>query len=60
MVKSKVWYARNETRLDKSGIILRFCEIVRLPSPKPTLTLSFNLGQNVGLGEGQVGSFPET
>ena len=30
------------------------------PSPKPTLTLTSHLGQNVGLGEGQVGSFPET
>ena len=30
------------------------------PSPKPTLTLSSYLGQNVGLGEGWVGSFPET
>ena len=26
------------------------------PSPKPTLTLTSHLGQNVGLGEGQVGS----
>ena len=31
-----------------------------LPSPKPTLTLTSHLGQNVGLGEGQVGSFPQT
>ena len=30
------------------------------PSPKPTLTLASYLGQNVGFGEGQVGSFPET
>ena len=29
------------------------------PSPKPTLTLTSHLGQNVGLGE-EVGSFPET
>ena len=28
------------------------------PSPKPTLTLTSNLGQNVSLGEEQVGSFP--
>ena len=28
-------------------------------SPKPTLTLSSHLGQNVGLGERYVGSFPE-
>ena len=27
------------------------------PSPKPTLTLTSHLGQNVGLREGQVGSF---
>ena len=30
------------------------------PSPKSTLTLTSHLGQNVGLGEGQVGSFPKT
>ena len=29
------------------------------PSPKPTLTLPYHSGQNVGLGEGKVGSFPE-
>ena len=30
------------------------------PSPKPTLTLTSHLRQNVGLREGQVGSFSET
>ena len=31
------------------------------PSPKPTLMLTSHLGKNnVDLGEGQVGSFPET
>ena len=30
------------------------------PSPTPTSTLTFHLGQNVGLREGYVGSFPET
>ena len=30
------------------------------PSHKPTSTLNSNLGQNVGLGEEYVGSFPET
>ena len=30
------------------------------PSPNPTLTLTSHLGQNVGLGEGYVSSFPET
>ena len=29
------------------------------PSPKPTLILTSHLRENVGLGEGQVGSFPE-
>ena len=29
------------------------------PSPKQTLTLTSHLGQNVGLGERQVGSFPD-
>ena len=30
------------------------------PSPKPTLTPTAHLKQNVGLGEGYVGCFPET
>ena len=30
------------------------------PSPKPTLTLFSHLGQNVGVEEGSVGTFPET
>ena len=30
------------------------------PSPKPTLTLTSHLGQNVCVGEGKVGIFPET
>ena len=29
-------------------------------SPRPTLTLTSHLGQNFGLGEESVGSFPET
>ena len=37
-----------------------FWETTHLPLPKPTLTLTSHLGQNVGLGEGQVGSFPAT
>ena len=32
--------------------ILRFWETAHLPSPKPTLTLTSYLEQNVGLGEG--------
>ena len=30
------------------------------PSPKPPLTLTSHLGENVALGEGWVGSFLET
>ena len=30
------------------------------PTPEPTSTITFHLGQNDGLGEGKVGSFPET
>ena len=30
------------------------------PSPKPISTLTSQIGQNVGLGEEQVASFPET
>ena len=31
----------------------------RYPSPQPTLTFTSHFWQNVGLGEGEVGSFPE-
>ena len=31
---------------------LRFWELPTYPFPKPTLTLTSHLGQNVGLGEG--------
>ena len=40
--------------------IIRFWETATYPSPKSKLTLSSYLGQNVGLGEGYVGTFPET
>ena len=36
---------------------------VKLPiysSPKPALSLTSHIGQNVGLGEGLVGGFPKT
>ena len=33
----------------------------KLPTyPSPKRTLTFHFGQNVSLGEGEVGSFPET
>ena len=35
-------------------------KVLPYPSHKPTLTLTSHLGQNVGLGEGWVVSFPET
>ena len=41
-------------------IIIVFWETAPYPSPKPTLTLNSHLRQNVGLGEGGGGSFPET
>ena len=34
-------------------------KLLTYPSPTPTSTLTFHLGQNVGLGEGWVDSFPE-
>ena len=43
-----------------SRINLGVWETVHLPSPKLTLTLTSHFGQNDGLGEGWVGSFPET
>ena len=39
---------------------LGFWETAHYPSPKLTLTLTSYLGQNDGLGKGQVGSLPET
>ena len=37
-----------------------FGSISTYPSPKSAITLVSHLGQNVGLGEGSVGSFLET
>ena len=42
------------------GSLYVFGKLPIYPSPKPILTLTSHLGQNVGLGEGWVGSFPET
>ena len=33
-------------------IIIRFWKLPTFPSPKPTLTLTYHLGKNVGLGKG--------
>ena len=41
-------------------IITRLWETAHLLSLKSILTLTSQLGQNVGLGEGKVGSFPQT
>ena len=44
-----------------SGVQFRFLgNCAPTPTPKSTLTLTSHLEQNVGLGEGLVGSFPET
>ena len=41
-------------------VIARVRMIPTYPSPKSTLALTSHLGQNVSLGEGLEGSFPET
>ena len=41
------------------GLLHVFGKLPTYPSPKPILTLTSHSGQNVRLGEGQVGSFPE-
>ena len=46
-------YANNNRSLHISGKLLSY------PSPKLTLTLTSHLSQNVGLGEGYVGSLTE-
>ena len=47
----------------EQGIVLdqfRFLgKLPTYPSPKPTLSLTSHLGQNVGLGEGWVGAYQE-
>ena len=47
---------------DNIRINLRYIsrKLLTYPSLTPTLTLTSHLGQNVGLGEGYVGSFPKT
>ena len=40
------------------SINLRLWETAHLPLPKPRVTLTSQLWQNFGLGEGWVGSFP--
>ena len=44
----------------KTGSIKVSGKLPTYPSPKPTLSLTSHLGQNVGLGEGYVSSFPKT
>ena len=41
-------------------IIIYFWETAHLPYPKPTFCPKWELSDNIGLGEGWVGSFPET
>ena len=43
-----------------SGSVKVSGKLPTYPSPNPTLILTSHFGQNVGLGEGLVGSFPET
>ena len=56
-----------KSSLSKGQAALTFCgslyvsgKLPTYPSPKPTLTLTSHLKQNVGLREGWVGSFSET
>ena len=44
---------------EKKGSIKVSGKLPTYPSPKLTLTLNSYFGQNDGLGEGWVGSFPE-
>ena len=41
------------------GSLYIYGKLPTYPSPEPTLTLTSHFGQNVSLGEGQEGSFPE-
>ena len=54
-----IWHYRNPRATWKVGVNLSFWETAPYPSPELTLTLTSHLGQNDGLGEGYVGSFPE-
>ena len=48
-------FFKDSIQYKKEPII--YCSVY--PFPKPTLTISSYLGQNVGLGKGLVGSFTE-
>ena len=56
-VISKLFHIFGYARI--SGSIQVSRNLPTYPSPKPTLTLTSRLGQNVSLGEGQVGSLPK-
>ena len=49
---STIGFALLELFCERVRIIIRFWETATYPSPKPTLTLTYHLGKNVGLGEG--------
>ena len=50
----------NRAYLRLSGSLYIPEKLPTYPSPKPTLTLTPHLGQNVCLGDGKVGGFPDT
>ena len=52
-------FFKDSIQYKKEPIIYVSMKLPVYPFPKPTLTISSYLGQNVGLGEGLVGSFTE-
>ena len=51
---------KKEVRIISDHYIYVSGKVPSYPSPQPTLTFTSHFWQNVGLGEGEVGSFPET
>ena len=59
-----IWMMRDVWKVDhtteKNFGSIKICgKLPTYPYPKPKLSLTSHLGQNVALGEGWVGSFPE-
>ena len=53
-----IFSVHSVTATAKIGSFYVFGNVPTYPSPTPTLRLNSRLGQNIGLGEGWVGSFP--
>ena len=60
IIKHAFHYSCKSLWITLTGSLYASGKLPTYPSPKSTFTFTCHLGQNVGLGEGQVGSFQET